>query len=126
MTDLASFIAVARRVLAEATEARVLPLRRQDTGDGPQILEGDNSRVAIAYCDGTASVEDYAVDVIVLAVNALPALLDVAEAALALYPYAEHSSERLVGECAFWYGKRCDCGCKEATDAFLAARGGAL
>ena len=79
-----ALIAEGRRLIAEATADRVLPLKKTVCEGYSTLIEADGTPLARTDGDGSAYVEDYAVDVVAFAVAHLPALLDVAEAAAAL------------------------------------------
>lgn len=78
---LAETLAEGRRLIAEATADRVLPLKKTVCEGYSTLIEADGTPLARTDGDGSAYVEDYAVDVVAFAVAHLPALLDVAEAA---------------------------------------------
>jgi hypothetical protein len=81
VADLAASIARARETVAKANDGMMLPaelvVRRFDD---PQIVGQKVNYYAHSDCDGVASIDPDVAPLIVLAVNALPALLDVAEA----------------------------------------------
>lgn len=80
---LSEAIAEGRRLIAEATADRVLPLKKTVREGYNTLIEADGAPLAMTDGDGSAYVEDCAVDVVAFAVAHLPALLDVAEAAAA-------------------------------------------
>ncbi len=80
---LSETIAEGRRLIAEATADRVLPLKKTVREGYNTLIEADGAPLAMTDGDGSAYVEDCAVDVVAFAVAHLPALLDVAEAAAA-------------------------------------------
>lgn len=83
---LAEIVAEGRRLIAEATADRVLPLKKTVCEGYNTLIEADGTPLARTDGDGSAYVEDCAVDVVAFAVAHLPALLDVAEAAAAVQP----------------------------------------
>ena len=89
---LAETIAEGRRLIAEATADRVLPLKKTVREGYNTLIEADGAPLAMTDGDGSAYVEDCAVDVVAFAVAHLAALLDVAEAADRM------NTSRLVGE----------------------------
>ena len=80
MGDIPALIAEGRRLIAAATADRVLPLKKTVREGYNTLIEADGAPLAMTDGDGSAYVEDCAVDVVAFAVAHLPALLDVAEA----------------------------------------------
>lgn len=79
--DLAARIARARGAVAQAKDGMMVPAElvvRQY--DDPQIVGQKVNYYAHSDCDGVASIDPDVAPLIVLAVNAFTALLDVAEA----------------------------------------------
>lgn len=81
---LAETIAEGRSLIAEAMADGVLPLKKTVREGDNTLIEADGTPLARTDGDGSAYVEECAVDVVAFAAAYLPALLDVAEAAAAL------------------------------------------
>lgn len=98
---LTETIAEGRRLIAEATADRVLPLKKTVREGYNTLIEADGAPLAMTDGDGSAYVEDCAVDVVAFAVAHLPALLDVAEAAKRALdgfpPYADPMTPEELG-----------------------------
>ena len=95
--DIPALIAEGRRLIAEATADRVLPLKKTVREGYNTLIEADGAPLAMTDGDWSAYVEDCAVDVVAFATAHLPALLDVAEAAAALRRSVTLAQERECG-----------------------------